>query len=64
VVFARSADVSTDVAKLLKQTLEQFGGRGGGKPNLAQGGGLSGAGADAILEWARQSALKTDGGAA
>jgi alanyl-tRNA synthetase len=61
VVFARSADVTADVAKLLKQTLEKFGGRGGGKPNLAQGGGLSGARAEAILEWARESALKMPG---
>jgi alanyl-tRNA synthetase len=61
VVFARSADASTDVAVLLKQTLEKFGGRGGGKANLAQGGGLSGATAGAMLEWARQSALKMTG---
>jgi alanyl-tRNA synthetase len=42
VVFARSADVNADVAALLKQTLERFGGRGGGRPHIVQGGGLNG----------------------
>jgi alanyl-tRNA synthetase len=51
VVFARSADSPVDVAALLKKTLERFGGRGGGRPNLAQGGGLSGSAKD-ILEFA------------
>ena len=41
IVFARSAEVTTDVAALLKKTLEKFGGKGGGKPNLAQAGGLA-----------------------
>jgi alanyl-tRNA synthetase len=41
VVFARSADSPVDLAAVLKKTLEKFGGKGGGKPNLAQGGGLT-----------------------
>src|SRR5262249_39485565 len=41
VVFARSADSPVDVSAVLKKTLEKFGGKGGGKPNLAQGGGLT-----------------------
>jgi alanyl-tRNA synthetase len=28
-----------DAGKLLRQLLERFGGKGGGKPDLAQGGG-------------------------
>jgi len=51
VVFARSADSTVDVASLLKRTLDQFGGRGGGKPHLAQGGGLSASSAEEILNW-------------
>jgi alanyl-tRNA synthetase len=42
VVFARSADSPLDAAAVLKKTLERFGGRGGGRPNMAQGGGLTG----------------------
>jgi alanyl-tRNA synthetase len=53
VVFARSADASGDVASLLKRTLEQFGGRGGGRSHLAQGGGLAASSAQEILDWAR-----------
>lgn len=39
-VVARSAGVSTDANAVLRQLTERFGGRGGGKPDLAQGGGL------------------------
>lgn len=40
-IFARSPDLSLDVQPLLKKALEVLGGRGGGRPNLAQGGGVS-----------------------
>jgi alanyl-tRNA synthetase len=42
VVVARSADVSLDSSALLKQMIARFGGKGGGRPDLAQGGGLEG----------------------
>jgi alanyl-tRNA synthetase len=38
VVVARSNDVSVDAARLVRQLIERFGGRGGGRPDLAQGG--------------------------
>jgi alanyl-tRNA synthetase len=39
VTFARSADVGYDMATLLRKVAPKFGGRGGGQPHLAQGGG-------------------------
>jgi alanyl-tRNA synthetase len=42
VVIARSADVPVDANAVLRALTERFGGRGGGKPELAQGGGLIG----------------------
>ncbi len=38
-VFARSVDVSADMNSLIKVACEKLGGRGGGKPEFAQGGG-------------------------
>src|SRR5262249_45915087 len=52
VVFARSGDLGVDMAALLKKTVERFKGRGGGRPNLAQGGGLTGS-VDEILKFVR-----------
>jgi alanyl-tRNA synthetase len=49
VVFARSADSDIDVSALLQKTLERFGGRGGGRPALAQGGGLSAESPEIVL---------------
>jgi alanyl-tRNA synthetase len=42
VVVARSAGVALDANAVLQQLLTRFGGRGGGKPDLAQGAGLAG----------------------
>lgn len=42
IVVARSQDVSLDTGDLLKTLIDQFGGRGGGKGAMAQGGGLTG----------------------
>jgi alanyl-tRNA synthetase len=41
-VVARSRDVKADAQAVLKVLTAEFGGRGGGKPDLAQGGGLDG----------------------
>ncbi|MEO5820749.1 MAG: alanyl-tRNA editing protein [Vicinamibacteraceae bacterium] len=51
-VVARGADVTLDAAAVFKALIGRFGGKGGGRPDLAQGGGLD-ASADAILDAAR-----------
>ncbi|MEK6321841.1 MAG: DHHA1 domain-containing protein [Acidobacteriota bacterium] len=38
-VFARSASLAQNMSQLLTEACETLGGRGGGKPDLAQGGG-------------------------
>jgi alanyl-tRNA synthetase len=40
VVIARSTDVALSAQQLLTVLTAEFGGRGGGRPELAQGGGL------------------------
>lgn len=52
VVIARAADVPVDAGAVLKALVARFGGKGGGKADLAQGGGLTGDIA-AIVESAR-----------
>ena len=52
VVVARSADVRASAQQILAALVAQFGGRGGGKAEFAQGGGLN-ASPEAILEAAR-----------
>jgi alanyl-tRNA synthetase len=46
IVVARATDVGLDAAAVLKALLQRFDGKGGGKPELAQGGGLTGTRAD------------------
>jgi alanyl-tRNA synthetase len=48
IVAARSADAALDCAALLRRVTERFGGKGGGRPELAQGGGLNGQSGDMI----------------
>ena len=52
VVIARSADVDVSAQQLLSGLTAAFGGRGGGKADFAQGGGLQ-ASPDAVLAAAR-----------
>ena len=51
-VVARSVDVNVSAERLLATLIRQFGGRGGGRPEMAQGGGLD-APADVILSAVR-----------
>jgi alanyl-tRNA synthetase len=62
VVIARSPDVQVDANAVLRALTDRFGGRGGGKSDLAQGGGLIGnitdirsAARDVLRESARRS---------
>ena len=41
VVIARGSKSTVDAGGVLKQLAAKFGGKGGGKPDLAQGGGLT-----------------------
>jgi len=50
--FARTDDLAADMAALLKKTCLAFGGRGGGQPHLAQGGGLQGDRLEEALDFA------------
>ena len=42
VIVARGVGAATDSGAILKKLTEKFGGKGGGRPDLAQGGGLQG----------------------
>ena len=48
VVIARGTGAKVDAGALLKQLAAMFGGKGGGKPDLAQGGGLNASSADLV----------------
>ncbi len=47
-IIARSPDIALDAGAVLRQTVEPYGGRGGGRPEFAQGAVPSGRLADAI----------------
>lgn len=53
VIFCRSADLPLHVGDLLRDTLAAFGGRGGGRPDYAQGGGVAPTVAPDLLVHAR-----------
>jgi alanyl-tRNA synthetase len=52
-VVARATDVLLDAAVLLRTLVERHGGKGGGRPELAQGGGLTAPARD-VLQSARE----------
>ena len=47
-VVARGANAKADASAVLKQLAAKFGGKGGGKPDLAQGGGLNATSAELV----------------
>ena len=55
-VFARSTDLSIDLAALLKTAAARLGGKGGGAPDFAQAGGpaVSAEQLTATISWARE----------
>jgi len=59
VVVSSGPHTGLDAARMLKRLTEQFGGKGGGRRELAQGGGLSGA-PDRVLAAARTLVTKAD----
>ena len=54
-VFAQSEGLPHDIPGLLRQALADIGGRGGGRGNLAQGGGESAAGLETALARAERT---------
>ena len=61
VVFARSQDLSLHVGNLLRDTLKQFGGGGGGRPDFSQGGGVVAEKLTAVLEAAAEAVRREVG---
>jgi alanyl-tRNA synthetase len=57
IVVARAAGLPHDAGALLRQLVERHGGKGGGRPEMAQGGGITAA-ATAVLESARELLAK------
>ncbi|MFN2446299.1 MAG: alanyl-tRNA editing protein [Vicinamibacterales bacterium] len=58
VVVASHRDADIDAGAILKALVTKFGGKGGGKPDLAQGGGLVGSAADLVA--VARDLLETD----
>jgi alanyl-tRNA synthetase len=52
-VVARAGDVALDAGAIVRQLTALFGGKGGGRPELAQGGGITGA-PETVLAAARE----------
>jgi alanyl-tRNA synthetase len=50
IVVARGGEHAVDAGAVLKTIIAQFGGKGGGRPELAQGGGVD-ADPEAVRQW-------------
>jgi len=57
--FARSADLPYDMSALLKGACQVIGGSGGGRPDMAQGGGPAGDRLEEALEFALKALRET-----
>ncbi len=57
-VFARSANLTQNMGQLLAQACQMLGGRGGGKPDMAQGGGSDVSNLEAAMHQAAEAVLK------
>ncbi|MBI1294494.1 hypothetical protein GC175_06010 [bacterium] len=57
-IFARAADVDLNAGQLVRDVLSQYGGGGGGRPDFAQGGGMSAETLEAVLATAVQKAIE------
>lgn len=58
ILVGRSEDVDLDAREVVDQAAEILGGKGGGRPVLAQGGGPNGGQAEAALERAKEMVLE------
>jgi alanyl-tRNA synthetase len=56
-IFARSANAKSDMNALLRAACEELGGRGGGKPDFAQGGGNRAELLEQVLAKAKEKVL-------
>jgi alanyl-tRNA synthetase len=57
VVFARSASLDQNMGQLLAEACQLLGGRGGGRPDLAQGGGPEAAKLEVAIRLAAEKVL-------
>ncbi len=62
ICFARSADVEQDMSALFREVMAPLGGRGGGRPNMAQGGGVTAEQLNQLLQAAIESLERALGG--
>ena len=58
-VFARSADANGDMNALMRKACKLIDGRGGGKPDMAQGGGKNVVALDKAIQATAQSLIES-----